>query len=127
MAKTATARKGDHFEGGVLLPYLRDQLGAQVCRPRTSGHGEIGDFAGIPDWTFQAKAYTDMLRAIREGLDGAAAQRLVAGTTYAAAIVKRPRITAPERQLLVMELGWGIPLIRETARWEALDVGEGAA
>jgi hypothetical protein len=117
MTKTAAARKGDHFEGQTLLPYLRDQLGAQVCRPRTSGLHEIGDFGGIPGWTIQAKAYTDLARGIREGLDGAALQQQVSGTTYAAAIVKRARHAAPERQLFVMELGWAIPLIRESADW----------
>jgi hypothetical protein len=126
MAKTAAARKGDHFEGTTLLPYLRDQLGGQVCRPRTSGHGEMGDFGGIPGWALQAKAYSDVLRGIREGLDGAEAQRQTSGATYCAAIVKRPRIAAPERQLFVMELGWAIPIIRETAHWGAL-AGEGAA
>jgi hypothetical protein len=117
--KTSAARKGDYYESQVLLPYLRDQFGPQVVRPRTSGEHETGDFGGIPGWTFQAKCYGDMLRGIRDGLAGLERQMAVTGTPYGGLIVKRVGKAAPERQLFVMELDVAVPVIRETARWEA--------
>lgn len=124
--KTAAARKGDHYEGQVLLPYLRDQLGPQVVRPRAGEPHDRGDFGGIPAWTIQAKCFGDMLRAIRDGLVGLESQMVVTATPYGGVIVKRVGKTAPERQLFVMELGPAVQVIRETARWDLIDAG-GAA
>lgn len=120
MAKTPAAIKGDTFEGRLLLPYLRDEFGGQVARPRTSGINDIGDFTGIPGWTFEAKNYVDLARAVRDGLADLDAEQANAGTTYGAVIVKRHGKTDPAEQLFIMRLGAAVPLIRETAHWDTL-------
>lgn len=122
--KSSGARKGDHFEGQVVVPFLRDHLGPQVCRPRAGAERDLGDIAGIPDWTFQVKNFTDLMRAVRDGFPGLAAQQANARTTHGALIVKRYGKAAPERQLFVMELGAAIEVIRETARWDLMTYEE---
>lgn len=114
---SASARKGNTYESSCLLPYLRDQFGPQVTRPRAGGIHDRGDFAGIPDWTFEAKCYGDTLRAIRNGLADLVLEQAHAGTRYGGVIVKRVGVTDPARQLFVMELGAAVPVIRETAAW----------
>lgn len=121
--KTRAATKGDEFEARCLLPYLRDQLGGQVARPRTSGINDIGDFSGIPGWTLEAKNYTDLARAVRVGFADLAVEQANAGTPYGAVIVKRYGKADPARQLLVMELGQAVAVIRETAHWDRLKGG----
>jgi hypothetical protein len=115
---TRSARKGNAFEGQVIVPYLRDQFGAHISRPRAGAAHDLGDIAGIPDWTFEVKNYVDVMRAVRDGLTDLAVEQANAGTGYGAVIVKRVGKTDPSRQLFVMELGAAIPLIRETARWD---------
>lgn len=120
---TRSAQKGNQFEGGVLLPYLRDQFGGHIARPRTSGVNDIGDFTGIPGWTLEAKSYTDLARAVRDGFADLEVEQANAGTPYGALIVKRHGKAAPERQLFVMELGQAIAVMRETACWDRLRGG----
>lgn len=125
---TRSARKGNHFEGQCIVPYLRDQFGPHISRPRAGAAHDLGDIAGIPDWTFEVKNYVDIARAVRDGLADLAVEQANAGTTYGAVIVKRVGKTDPARQLFVCELGAAVPLIRETARWEALsEAGEDVA
>lgn len=123
---TPSARKGAHFEGQVIVPYLRDQFGPHLSRPRAGAARDLGDVAGVPDWTFELKAYTDLMRAVREGLADLAVEQANAGTTHGALIVKRRGVTDPAKQLFVMELGAAVPVIRETARWDLM-ARDGAA
>lgn len=112
------ARKGDSFER-QLVGWLRDQLGGHITRPRAGARHDRGDIAGIPHFTFEAKAYTDVKRAIREGLPELARERAAAGTPYGALIVKRFGVSDPAAQLVVMRLDDLVPLIRETWPTEA--------
>ena len=111
-----SARKGDVFERAVV-GYLRDQFGPHLTRPRAGARSDRGDIAGIPGWTFELKCYTDLARAAREGLAELAVEQATAGTPYGAVILKRFGVTAPARQLVVMELATAVPVIRETATW----------
>lgn len=126
---TRSARKGNTFESQLIVPYLRDQFGPHISRPRAGAAHDLGDIAGIPDWTFEAKNYTDLMRAVRDGLADLEVEQTNAGTRYGALIVKRRGTTDPARQLFVCTLGNAVPFIRETARWEALGetLSEGAA
>lgn len=120
---TRSARKGNHFEGQVIVPYLRDQLGPHLSRPRAGAARDLGDIAGVPGWTFELKAYTDLTRAVRDGLADLAIEQANAGTPYGAVIVKRVGKTDPAKQLFVMELGPAVQVIRETARWDLIEGG----
>lgn len=122
---TPSARKGNWFER-VITGFLRDHFGAHLSRPRAGAAKDLGDLAGIPGWTFELKAYTDVMRAIREGLAELDVEKANAGTPYGAVIVKRVGKADPAEQLFIMRLGDAVPLIRETAHWDVL-AGEGAA
>jgi hypothetical protein len=122
---TPSARKGGTMERSIV-GYLRDWFGAHLSRPRAGAAKDLGDVAGIPGWTFEIKAYTDVMRAIREGLTELDVEKANAGTRYGAVIVKRVGKTDPGEQLFIMRLRDAIPIISETASWEAL-AGEGAA
>lgn len=90
MTLTAAGRrlKGDRAEREVLS-FLRDQLGDHLTRARGEGDNDHGDVAGLPNCVVQVKNYADMLRAIRDGLEGARAQRDNAGLLWGAAFVRR--------------------------------------
>jgi hypothetical protein len=82
------ARKGSLFERQV-----RDYLveaGVFAYRPRQEGHKDVGD-VHAPPFTLQAKAYKDILAALRDGVEGAAVQKLHARMPFGVAVVKRPR------------------------------------
>jgi hypothetical protein len=122
---TRSARKGNNFERSIIT-YLRDWFGAHLSRPRAGAAKDLGDLAGVPGWSFELKAYTDVMRAIREGLAELDVEKANAGTPYGAVIVKRVGKTDPAEALFIMRLGDAVPLIRETAKWELL-AEEGAA
>ena len=122
---TPSARKGSNFERSIV-GYLRDWFGSHLSRPRAGAAKDLGDLAGLPGWTIEIKAYTDVARAIREGLAELDVEKANAGTPYGAVIVKRVGKTDPAEQLFLMRLGDAIPLIRETAHWDTL-TEEGAA
>jgi hypothetical protein len=122
-----SAAKGDAFER-LIISYLRDEFGNHLSRPRAGATHDLGDIAGIPDWSFELKCRADLHDAVRLGLNDLAIEQANAGTTYGAVIVKRVGKTDPARQLFVCELGAAIPLIRETARWDVLsEAGEDVA
>lgn len=114
---TPSADKGNRFEQ-VIVAYFRDEFGSHVCRPRAGARHDLGDIAGIPDWTFELKAYADLAAAVRAGLIDLSVEQFAAGTTHGGVIIKRRGVSDPARQLFVCELRAAVPLIRETARWE---------
>lgn len=91
MTLTATGRraKGDRAEREVL-GLLRDHLGDHLVRARLEGANDHGDITGLGCCAIQVKNYADVSRAMREGLQGAAAQKANAGLQWGAAFVRRP-------------------------------------
>jgi hypothetical protein len=82
-------RKGDHAER-ELAKQLSDLLGFTVRRKLGAGRqDDTGDLDGLPDCTAQVKNYSDVLRAIREGLPAVEQQRHNAATTHAVLFVRR--------------------------------------
>ncbi len=116
---TPSARKGNNFER-LVVTYLRDQFGAHLSRPRCGAAKDLGDIAGVPGWTFEAKSYANLTSGIREGLKDLEVEQANAGTPYGAVILKRHGTTDPTRQLFLMELGPATQIIRETATWDAM-------
>jgi len=81
--------KGDAAEREVCAQ-LADLTGWPVRRKLGAGRKEdTGDVHGVPDTTLQCKDYTDVLRAIREGLPELRTQQANAGTPFAALLVRR--------------------------------------
>lgn len=81
--------KGDAAEREIAK-LLADRLGLPVKRKLGAGRAEdTGDLYGLPDCTAQVKNYTDIARAIREGLPGSVAQQANAGTTHGVLFVRR--------------------------------------
>ena len=83
--------KGDRAElAGASL--LSDLTGFKVVRKLGAGRAEdTGDLWGIPDTVIQVAHWADPLAAIRAKVRGAEAQRINAGATFAAALIKLPR------------------------------------
>ena len=82
-------RKGDAAEREIAK-ILSDHLGFTVRRKLGAGRqDDTGDLDGLPDCTAQAKNYTDVLRAIREGLPAVATQQRHAGTTHGVLFARR--------------------------------------
>jgi len=81
--------KGDSAEREIAK-LLDDQLGTGVRRKLGAGRADdTGDLDNLPDCTAQVKNYTDILRAIREGLAGLETQQTNAGTKHAVLFVRR--------------------------------------
>ena len=82
-------RKGDAAER-ELAKQLSNLLGFTVRRKLGAGRqDDEGDLDGLPDCTGQAKNYSDVLRAIREGLPAVEQQQANAATTHGVLFVRR--------------------------------------
>jgi len=82
-------RKGDAAER-ELAHLLEAALGTGVRRKLGAGRtDDTGDLDGLPDCTAQVKNYTDILRAIREGLAGLETQQANAGTIHGVLFIRR--------------------------------------
>ena len=82
-------RKGDAGER-ELAHQLSALLGFTVRRKLGAGRiDDTGDLDGLPDCTAQVKNYSDVLRAIREGLPGLEVQQRNANSTHAVLFVRR--------------------------------------
>src|SRR5262245_45151148 len=109
MVTTPAKRKGDRTELEAAR-LLADLTGWPVRRKLGAGRtDDTGDLDGIPDTTIQCKAYTDVIRAIREGLPELRVQQTNAGTPFAALIVRR----RGGRWMACMELDQLATLLRE--------------
>jgi hypothetical protein len=81
--------KGDSAEREIAK-LLDDLLGTGVRRKLGAGRADdVGDLDGLPNTTAQVKNYTDLLRAIREGLADLEVQQANAGTTHGVLFVRR--------------------------------------
>jgi hypothetical protein len=82
-------RKGDTAER-ELAHQLSNLLGFTVRRKLGAGRtDDTGDLDGLPACTAQVKNYADVLRAIREGLEGLDQQQRNADTTHGVLFVRR--------------------------------------
>jgi hypothetical protein len=82
-------RKGLLWER-VVRVFLRER-GLDAFKPYEEGFEDAGDIHGVEPFILQAKDWLSWEAAIREGLDGAERQKLVAGQPFGAAVVKRAR------------------------------------
>lgn len=83
------ARKGANAER-ELARILAELTGWPVTRRlRTGAHVDLGDLDGLPDTTAEVKNYTDVLRAIREGLADLEVEQAAAGSTFGVVFVRR--------------------------------------
>lgn len=82
-------RKGDNAER-ELSRLLSDLLGFTVRRKLGAGRqDDQGDLDGLPDCTAQAKNYSDVLRAINQGLKDLEQQQHNSGDTHGVLFVRR--------------------------------------
>lgn len=82
-------RKGDAAER-ELAKQLSDLLGFRVRRKLGAGRADdTGDLDGLPDCTAQAKNYTDILRAINQGLKDLETQQSNSGDIHGVLFVRR--------------------------------------
>jgi hypothetical protein len=79
------------FFGVAPEPLAPPRFGLAPRRSVQEGFADTGDLHGLDPFIGQAKAWTSWQDAIREGLDGAEAQRVRAGADYGVAFVKRVR------------------------------------
>lgn len=100
--------KGTAFETAIYR--FLQAAGLFAYKPRQEGHKDIGD-VHVPPFVIQAKAYTDVLAGIREGVEGARVQKGHAGMPFGVAVVKRPRKPV-EDAYVVMRLGDFPQLVR---------------
>ena len=83
-------RKGDAAEREAAA-LLADLTGWPVRRRLGAGRADdTGDLDGIPDTVVQVKNFTDKRRAVAEILADLEQQRINAGATFAAGMVRRP-------------------------------------
>lgn len=81
--------KGDRAEL-ELARILSDLLGFRVRRKLGAGRADdTGDLDGLPDCTAQAKNYSDVMRAINQGLKDLEQQHTNSGDTHAVLFVRR--------------------------------------
>lgn len=92
---SAAKRKGTAFES-ALRDLGNDVLEAEgqgrpIYRPAQEGFRDTGDLHGMSPFIGQAKNYKDTVTALREGVDGAQAQKVHAGEDFGVAFIKRHR------------------------------------
>lgn len=85
----ANKAKGTAWELAIRR-FLREH-GIDAYKPYEEGRDDAGDVHGVDPFILQAKNYKSWEDAMREGLDGAERQKLIAGQPYGAAVVKRAR------------------------------------
>lgn len=91
---TAAKAKGTKWETDLvraLSAFFRGRQGLAPRRVAQEGFADTGDLHGLSPFIGQAKNWKSWEAAIREGLDGAEAQRVRAGEPYGVAFVKRAR------------------------------------
>lgn len=116
------ARKGANAER-ELARILAELTGWPVVRRlRTGAHVDCGDLDGLPDTTAEIKNYTDVLRAIREGLADLEAEQTAAGSTFGVVFVRR----RGGDWLAVMDVARFVTLLREATAGEQVHDGHGA-
>ena len=83
-------RKGDAAER-ELAALIADLTGWKVRRKLGAGRlDDQGDLDGVPDTTVEVKNYTDITRALREGLADLEREQANAGTLHGVCFVRRP-------------------------------------
>jgi hypothetical protein len=105
-------RKGDAAEREVA-GLLSDLLGMPVRRKLGAGRmDDEGDLEGVAGWTLEVKNRPgDVLRALREGLADVEREQANAGTTFGAALIRRPG----GRWFVAMSLEQLATVVRETS------------
>ena len=91
---SAAKQKGTKWETDLvrsLGSFFADRFGLKPRRVAQEGFADTGDLHGLSPYIGQAKDWRSWESAIREGLDGAEAQRVRAGEPYGVAFVKRVR------------------------------------
>lgn len=92
---SAAKRKGTDHEvksAGSANGFFRGRHGLKAYRPAPSGYADEGDIHGVSPFIWQAKNWTNVVAALREGLNGAVVQAQRAGELYGVALVKRARV-----------------------------------
>lgn len=96
---SANKDKGNRWER-QSRDYLVSQ-GIPAYRPKNEGFNDVGDIHGVSPFILQAKDWRNWQAAIREGLDGAQAQKGHAGEEFGAVIVKRARANVSEAYVVM--------------------------
>jgi len=82
--------KGNNYEREIIKYW--QSFGIDCSRNALTGQTlDQGDVLGVPDWTVQCKAYSNVATGIAQGVDGSLVQQTTNGTEWTVAIVKRPR------------------------------------
>ena len=83
-------RKGDAAELEAAR-ILADVTGHPIRRKLGAGRtDDEGDIEGLPDTTIEVKNYRDIAAAVNAGLADAIREQANAGTTFGAAMIRRP-------------------------------------
>ncbi len=106
--------KGSAFEN-LIAKGLRPHLGQHIGRGVAGATLDKGDISGIPNWVLECKNYTSMPAAISAGLRDLPREMLNAGARFGAVIVKRRGTTDWRKQLVVMEMGTFVEVLKETS------------
>ncbi len=119
---SANKAKGTRWETALvraLGAFFDGRLGLKPRRVAQEGFSDSGDLHGISPYVAQAKDWRSWQAAIREGLDGAEAQKARAGEPYGVAFVKRARRPAGGGYAVQTVATWARVLLR-LKRAEAL-------
>ena len=118
--KTGKGRKakGNNFERAVIK--VLEAAGLPCSRNALTGQQfDKGDILGIPNWTLECKAYTNVTEGIKKGVDDMLVERINNNTRWGVAIIKRPRASI-EDAYCVMPLRDMIVLIKAMVGMERL-------
>jgi len=108
-------QKGTRFETqGVEYLNSRD---VEAERRALHGNTDMGDIAGVPDWTFEFKNRKTL--DVGGAIDEARVEASNAGTRWYAAIVKRPRKGSAAEAIAAMPFSLLVDLILELRRLNA--------
>lgn len=107
-------RKGDAAELAAAKA-LAELTGLPVRRKLGAGRADdTGDIYGVPDTTIEVKSYTDVARAVRDGLADLEREHANSGDTFAACLVRRRGRSGVDAWAVVMTLPQYATYVRET-------------
>lgn len=112
---SANKSKGTKWETDLVRSlgnFFRGRHGLEPRRVAQEGYLDTGDLHGLDPFVAQAKDWRSWQDAIREGLDGAEAQRARAGRAYGVAFVKRARRSVGQGYAVTTITTWARVLVR---------------
>lgn len=115
MSGNRSRRKGDNYERDVVA--YENSIGLQVRRAKRGN--DTGDILGTPDFIQECKNAKQW--SLAAWVDQMQLEKLAAGATFGAVIVKRPRVVDVGGHYFIVTVRDGLLLLQQAGIIELID------